>query len=1312
MKTAQDYYALVKLISEITLSFLILLVLFFSVGCGSVEKAPAQEWKFTCFGTSVGQDCNLLISPELKEGRGGIDQPVILHSALFHEDGSIEKKGGKFVADCPADGASYYYTTIDPAKQNFILQADVRVDQMNPAPDGQEGFALMVRDTIEEIGTGGNCLSNLISVSGTRLPDGGINEGTETTDLIGFRAFTGIYDSETVQENSIVPVRFGWNPHLITQGETYRLKLEKNDYSYIASQFAINEDGTTGKEIGSYIYYIPAKDNSKTSVSGYDELDDPVRYQDKGTAYVALAAARGMNVTFSNISFCTSDWNASNWRVQPTIYMKPVVEIISPAASPEGNYDLVFKCNADGKVNIWHNGAKKLEDFSVKSGEYNRKSINISEGFSKISVEFTPDPDYRISAYEQLSDYSTQTAGIDVSCRNLGSDGKIYVSASGNKGNKGESMDSPVDIQTALDYVDQGQTILLAPETYKITDALTIAYGRNGSSEKPVTLTTSGGFATIDFKNTGKGFFARGNYWNMSRINITRTADKATAMMLTGSYNTLERMNFYNNGNSGLLVSASTGLERIPDRAFWPEHNLIRNCTSMNNSDSAMEDADGFAPKLACGEGNVFEGCIAAYNADDGWDLFAKIAYGTIGKVTVKDSVAYKNGYIKAKEGSTKRDFTFSDVTCDENGNLTIEDGIELAAGNGNGFKMGGSNMPGGHSLSNCVSFNNRKKGIDANSCPNIILSDCVSYNNEESNVALYTENMKAETDYQVDRIISFRDEKSPPFDDKISLQNQDEDEVFSSVNYYCLNEDISKNSLGEAVSKDWFVSLDTSVFPTRLLDGSLDLHGLLQLKTSEKESFIYAVNYNNDGKTVKVTYTDKSSIDFPVISGYAFDGLYGSDAYDKKAAAGDIRSGDTVFFKWKKKHQYVPLKEKFRIDAYIDSLIKATPSYIPAWNQERFIEQWNYIDGVFLKSMIELYKIKNDISYMDFVRNYVNYYIDEQGNFLNPVTQERIELLDELDSICASQNLFDLMDVYGNKDSRYEYAIENTYDKLMSFNLCTNNINFEHKAIYPSQIWLDGMYMYGPFLARYANYKKDFSLLKGLRTQYEFIYNNMRNERGLYLHAMDTSKKIFWADKNSGLSKNVWLRSMGWLIVSLTDVIGYYEEGEDKEFLLKMLQEAVASISSCLDQHSMMYFQLPALGDSVHYVPAYYLENLNNTAYLTDGCYGDYYIANYLESSGSSMLAYSMMKSARLGYIDNSFAQTGLKTFEGICENSFDAFTNSLSDICITAGLGPEEKPYRDSTSAYYLAEPVGSNDAKGIGPFIMAYLEYEKIQ
>ena len=117
--------------------------------------------------------------------------------------------------------------------------------------------------------------------------------------------------------------------------------------------------------------------------------------------------------------------------------------------------------------------------------------------------------------------------------------------------------------------------------------------------------------------------------------------------------------------------------------------------------------------------------------------------------------------------------------------------------------------------------------------------------------------------------------------------------------------------------------------------------------------------------------------------------------------------------------------------------------------------------------------------------------------------------------------------------------------------------------------------------------------------------------------------------------------------------------------------------------------------------VPYEYFKSFKNDKYTQDTI-----VENYLESSGSSMVAYSILKAARLGYINNSYLSIGKQIFEGIYDHSFK--NGCLNDICITAGLGPENKTYRDGSVEYYLAEPVGVDDAKGVGPFIMAYLEY----
>ncbi len=797
--------------------------------------AEGEEWQFTFFGTNVGKDRNVLISSGI-----GIEEPVSLGSALFNEDGSVKKKGGKFVADSPADGGSYYYTTIDPAKENFVLKADITVDAINPTPDGQEGFALMVRDKMFAKGETGSRMANLVSVCGTKLPTGGVNVGDEVKDTIGIRAYSGIRTEEASDENNTRVTRYGWyrdgdgNPGLIKQGETYRLRLEKTDYAYIASQYAIKEDGSDGELLGSYTYFIPAEDETKKTVGSYDELDDPMTYQEEDKAYVGLVVARGLNGTFKNISFSKSQWNAEGWRPQDTEYVDPEYSIKSPSTCGGDQYELSFIANADGKADVYRDGVSLDKNVRITAKALWSGKYEMPTDEAVFTVRFTPDEDYHISTFRMLNSYETKDLTVSVVRRNLGKDDIIYVKPDGKPENGGTSYDDAVDVQTAFDYSKPGDTILLTSDVYEFTEGISINRGRNGTEEAPIVLTTvDGKFATFDFKGVGAGFNASGNYWKMSFINVTNSADWKSGLDLFGSHNTLERMNFYNNGSTGLAVTTFSN----PTTEMLPAYNRIIKCTSMNNADSALEDADGFGPKIKVGEGNVFEECIAAYNADDGWDLFAKITPGQIGKVTINNCIAYKNGIIMVKEGSSRTGFTLAEVFCDDNGNLSFGEGVEMEAGNGNGFKMGGSNLPGDHVLMNSYSYENKAKGIDSNSCSDIKVENSISYNNGGANVAFYTENKNAATDFGAHKVISYRKGDTTEVSENIRLQDQDEAAVYGTDNYYWDPEaKTSRNTEGETVTDDWFVSLDTSLVPTRNPDGTIDRHGLLDLVSGQSQ--------------------------------------------------------------------------------------------------------------------------------------------------------------------------------------------------------------------------------------------------------------------------------------------------------------------------------------------------------------------------------------------------------------------------------------------------------------------------------------------
>lgn len=487
-------------------------------------------------------------------------------------------------------------------------------------------------------------------------------------------------------------------------------------------------------------------------------------------------------------------------------------------------------------------------------------------------------------------------------------------------------------------------------------------------------------------------------------------------------------------------------------------------------------------------------------------------------------------------------------------------------------------------------------------------------------------------------------------------------------------------------------------------------------------ETFTARIYQKKNYKILNLHYLDskKDSVSFEEsynlsdcntnVDGYTFLGWYKDPLFTDEYSLSIVSESISLYGKWRKNsvESMNSLDNMNSImDLYIESLITSTPGYVPYWNKEGFKGRWNYIDGVFLNSIVNLYYKTQETRYIDFVVNYVNYYINSDGVFINPETSEFDFRGGELDSICESRILFDLYEY--TKDSRYLNAIGYTTSQLDKIPKTINGINFSHKEVYLNQIWLDGMYMYVPFLARCAKTFDQSELFKEIRLQYQYIRENMYDEdKKLYYHGHDTSKSIFWADGKSGNSKSFWLRSMGWFIVSLVDVLEYYPEGEDKEYLISLLKEAVDGILLYQDSDSKMFYQIVDKDAIAYLVPARYLEKLKNKTYMSNGVYVDKSIANYLESSGSSMIAYTLLKGSKLGYLDDNYYDIGKDIFEGVYSYCF--IDNSLKNICITAGLGPENNTIRDGSIYYYLAESVGSDDAKGVGPFIMAYLEYKE--
>lgn len=284
----------------------------------------------------------------------------------------------------------------------------------------------------------------------------------------------------------------------------------------------------------------------------------------------------------------------------------------------------------------------------------------------------------------------------------------IYASPNGS-GNG--TLNNPTSIKSAITSVAPGQTIYLLAGTYKSKEQLTIAYGNNGtaSAYKKIRPYNNGevifDFSSQSYGDTGtnlRGIQLEGNYWSIYGIKVTGSADNG--LFVAGKNNIIELCEFSGNRDSGLQISRRNS--KITNFSDWPSNNLIKNCTSYNNMDPATgENADGFAAKLTCGNGNVFDGCIAYNNVDDGWNLYTKTETGAIGSVTIKNCIAFRNG--------------------------STSEGVYTQDSDGNGFKLGGANIAVSHLVENCISFENKNHGFTDNSNPGTItVKNCTSFNN------------------------------------------------------------------------------------------------------------------------------------------------------------------------------------------------------------------------------------------------------------------------------------------------------------------------------------------------------------------------------------------------------------------------------------------------------------------------------------------------------------------------------------------------------------------------------------------------------
>jgi unsaturated rhamnogalacturonyl hydrolase len=349
----------------------------------------------------------------------------------------------------------------------------------------------------------------------------------------------------------------------------------------------------------------------------------------------------------------------------------------------------------------------------------------------------------------------------------------------------------------------------------------------------------------------------------------------------------------------------------------------------------------------------------------------------------------------------------------------------------------------------------------------------------------------------------------------------------------------------------------------------------------------------------------------------------------------------------------------------------------------QKVYDDWNYVTGTVLRGFEEVWRLTGDKKYYNYIKDTIEPLVHEDGS----IEKYRVEDYN-IDRVQSGRMVLFLYKE--TDDEKYRKAADLIRSQFKGHPRIKAG-GLWHKKIYPWQMWLDGLYMGQPFYAEYAKLFGETDIFDDVVNQFILIHDNLRDKKtGLYYHAWDESRQMFWADKKTGLSQCIWGRGMGWFCMAIVDVLDFLPETHPgRQQMISMLGELAEAITRYQDPATGLWWQIMDQGGRE---------------------------GNYLEGSGSAMFVYSLAKAVRNKYIDQGYMDTVLKGFKGLTTDLM--YQDSRGDYnllrcCQGAGLGGKYRnKIRDGSYEYYVyIEPIIPNDGKATGPFMAACIELARM-
>lgn len=339
----------------------------------------------------------------------------------------------------------------------------------------------------------------------------------------------------------------------------------------------------------------------------------------------------------------------------------------------------------------------------------------------------------------------------------------------------------------------------------------------------------------------------------------------------------------------------------------------------------------------------------------------------------------------------------------------------------------------------------------------------------------------------------------------------------------------------------------------------------------------------------------------------------------------------------------------------------------------------WSYDYGVVWRGMEMLHALTGSEAYFSYIFDALNTLVDESGAAAGYDLNAH-----NLDYLCVGRQLIYLYQKTGlEKFRRAAVILRSQLDTQPR----TSDGGFWHKRVYPFQMWLDGQHMAVPFYLQYerAFGPKEQALEDGAEQLILAFRHTLNPETGLPCHGWDEKKQQLWADPQTGRAAHAWGRAVGWYMTALADS-------------LELLPRENRRYGDVLAIFRELSKKLLAIRED-----GVWLQVLDCPSRL----------GNYPESSGSCLIAYALLKGARLGLLPKAAGLEAQKSFESIQRHFVGRMKNGeyfIAKCCQGAGLGGSGG--RDGSFDYYISENVNSHDLKATGAYIQAACEEQLLR